>query len=40
MLPEAAVEVFDTLLEDILHLMIDCERFTNRWQRRLRLVAA
>ncbi len=40
-LPEAAAYVFDALVDvQLLHLMIDCERFSRCSPRRLRLVAA
>lgn len=40
-LPEAAAQVFDTLVDiRLVHLMIDCERFARRCLRPLKLVAA
>ncbi len=40
-LPEAAAQVFDALLDiQLLHLMIDCERFARRSLRPLKLIAA
>lgn len=38
-LPEAAAQIFDALLDiQLLHLMIDCERFARRCSRPLKLV--
>ena len=40
-LPEAAAQVFDALVDfQLLHLMIDCERFSRRCSQPLKLVAA